>query len=78
MFDKIDLLCARKMQDGRAKHGCLNLETDPRNFRLEASEELLDAINYLRLGAARGEIGGGEGESMVQSLKRMISCLHPI
>ncbi len=74
-FDKIDLLCARKMQDGCTKHGCLNLEMDPRNFRIEASEELLDTINYLRLGIARGEMPEQEGRSMIRSLKRMITYL---
>ena len=61
-FDEIDRVCARRMQDGTRKYGCLNLRNDPRNFPQEAIEELQDAINYIRWAWARGQIRQKLGE----------------
>jgi hypothetical protein len=75
IFDAIDLLCARRMQDAIPKYGCLNLATNTQDFKREAVEELFDAINYIRWGIARKEIPRGDGNLMVQSLKAMITYL---
>lgn len=41
---------------GEAKHGPLNLETDPRDFVDEGIEELIDCLNYLGWAMLQGKL----------------------
>jgi hypothetical protein len=68
-FDRIDRLCARRAQDGRRVYGCMDLDKDPRDFSVEAQEEVLDAINYIRWAMARGDRSLVDGAIIVHFLK---------
>ena len=41
------LALARRMQQGQEEYGNLRLKEDPRNWRKEIREELLDALVYM-------------------------------
>ena len=43
---------------GQQKYGKIDLDTDPRNWLRELSEELLDGLNYIELEQMRRERGG--------------------
>ena len=74
-FDLIDRLCARRCQDiGLKTHGLLDLNTDPRDFKAELCDELLDAINYTNWAMARGEILQDVGQGIVWCLKNILWC----
>lgn len=56
--DEIEVLCwhAEKIRRGAAKHGPMQLDTDPRDFHgKEIREELMDAASYYIMGAIREE-----------------------
>lgn len=48
------LLVAERLLEGRQRYGALHLDTDPRDFRREAFEELADACVYLGAELLRG------------------------
>jgi hypothetical protein len=54
--DRIDDLKMKRMLQGERKHGALNLETDPRDFIVEALEELVDCLNYLEWAMLQGKL----------------------
>ena len=74
-FDRIDLLCARRAQDGLKSYGCLDLKNDRRDFLVETQEEILDGINYTKWAMARGEISIVEGATIVHFLKGIYRML---
>jgi hypothetical protein len=50
---RVLLWVARRLLDGQARYGRLNLARDSRDFRREAGEEAVDALAYLAMGALR-------------------------
>lgn len=48
------VLVAERLLEGRQRYGALNIDTDPRDFRREAFEELADACVYLGAELLRG------------------------
>ena len=48
------VLVAERLLEGRRRYGVLNIDTDPRDFRKEAFEELADAAVYLAADLERG------------------------
>jgi hypothetical protein len=72
-FDEIDRLCARRVQNGLKKYGILDLLNDPRDFRKELADELLDGINYARWANVKGQIPKDEANGIVWILKSLIS-----
>ena len=72
-FDEIDRLCARRAQDALKKYGILNLLDDPRDFRAELKDELLDGINYARWANVKGQIPNDIANGIVWILKSIIS-----
>jgi hypothetical protein len=74
-FDRIDRLCARRMQDAISHYGTLDLSSDRRDFIEEAEEEILDAINYIKIAMARGEIPLVGGAVIIHFLKGVYRML---
>ena len=74
-FDKIDLLCGRKMLEGKKKHGLLNLEIDPRHWPDEMKEELIDAINYCRFAKAKSQLSHRLADEIILTLKNILKLL---
>jgi len=72
-FDEIDRLCARRAQEGLKEHGILDLPNDPRDFRKELRDELLDGINYARWADIKGQIPEDIANGIVWMLKGIIS-----
>jgi hypothetical protein len=48
------LLVAERLTAGRARYGTLDVESDGRDFPVEALEECVDAIVYATCGLMRG------------------------
>jgi hypothetical protein len=48
------VLVAERLLQGQRRYGVLNINTDPRDFRREAFEELADAAVYLAAELNRG------------------------
>ena len=44
---KVLLAIARRMQKGQEQYGLLHLDVDPRDWRNEIAEELMDALVYM-------------------------------
>jgi len=57
------LWIGRRLAAGQRSYGSLDLAHDGRDFVLEASEELLDAIAYTAMGALRRLDRGPEGRN---------------
>jgi len=51
---RVLLTIAERLKVGRQRYGALRTETDPRDFRKEAFEELADACVYLGAELLRG------------------------
>lgn len=74
-FDRIDLFCARRMQEGTPKYGCLDLANDTRDYFEEAKEEIADAINYIKWAVARGDMPKWKGQAIINNLKGIFVTL---
>jgi len=55
-MDWINKQQKERVAQGRKKYGKINLRTDPRSFKKESVEELVDALNYLGWSYKKGEI----------------------
>jgi len=75
-MDRFDLLAARRLMNGLKTYGCLDLETDPRDFVTEAEEELLDCVNYLRFAQGRGELPPFAAQWIVRNIKHLLVTLR--
>jgi len=56
MDNLIDLLRKEREVKGELKHGPLDLKNDRRDFIQEATEELLDSLNYLSWAFEKGQL----------------------
>ena len=57
------------MQDANIKYGCFDPLADTRDFVQETKDELLDAINYQRMGIESGDIPIIQGAVVIRFLK---------
>ena len=70
---------ARKQREinGARKYGRIDPKNDPRCFRREIVEELLDALNYCQWSLEKGEIPISKHRVIESDLRRLIKLFIP-
>ena len=74
-MDEIEKMATQRVLEGCRKYGVINLATDRRCFLREATEELLDSLNYLQWAYGRSQITLDDYRWMVNSIKLVIEHL---
>ena len=75
-MDSIDQMATQGVLEGVRRYGVIDLSTDKRCFIREATEELLDAKNYLQWAYGKNQIPIEVFGYMDKSIKQMIDHLE--
>ena len=76
-MDWIDSARKRRELEGLPKYGKVSPKEDPRCFRREMVEELLDALNYTQWSLEKGEIPIYKHRVIESDLRRLIKLFIP-
>ena len=75
-MDWIDESRKAREIEGNVKHGPIHPRTDPRCFRKEMIEELLDALNYCQWSYEKGEINRFQFRRIDEGLRNTIRAVE--
>jgi hypothetical protein len=77
MNDRIDEARRARVIQGEVKYGPINPLNDPRCFRREAIEELLDSFNYFEWAFEKGQLKFRQWCRVEEAIKGIINSLGP-
>ena len=72
----IDKMASQRILEGVRKYGVIDLVNDERCFLREATEELLDAMNYLKWSFQKGTLAEKEWLSLDDMIRRMVGLIE--
>ncbi len=73
---RIDVLCKERILRGFLKYGEIDLKNDPRCFRKEMLDELLDALYYNQWSMEKGEINLCQWTRIDEGVRHLIGVLN--
>ena len=76
-MDWIDQARKQRKAEGVLKYGRVHPKEDPRCFRKEMVEELLDALNYGQWGYEKGELSIHQYLLIQRDIRRLIKLFLP-
>ena len=72
----IDRAATHRVLEGVRKYGVIDLKTDKRCLLREATEELLDAMNYLKWSYQQGRLNEKDWMSMDGTIRYIITLIE--
>ena len=76
MMDSIDQWATQRVLEGCRRYGVIDLAKDKRCFLKESTEELLDALNYLRWAYEKGTLPQKDWMSIDAMLRWTITLIE--